>query len=145
MAKEKKKNSIWWIIGIILLGVLIYIIVSGKIVSISNIYKKPLPTSTPSPKPLTIFPPNINSPPQEEYVSMAKKDLAAKLKINMEEIKEVKTEPIDWNDTSLGCPEKGKLYPQVITSGLIITLSAEQQTYNYHAGLNRVITCKKSN
>ena len=72
---------------------------------------------------------------------MAKTDLADKLSIPISEIKTVQTEKTEFNDTSLGCPEKNKFYAQVITPGFNITLSAREKAYDYHAGSEKVVIC----
>ena len=45
----------------------------------------------------------------------------------------------EFRDASLGVPEPGKSYAQVITPGYIIVLRAEGGTYEYHAADNRVV------
>ncbi len=45
-------------------------------------------------------------------------------------------EPVDWPDTSLGCPEPDRFYAQVITPGFRLvfehTVGTEVQQYEYH-------------
>ena len=45
-------------------------------------------------------------------------------------------EPRDWPDTSLGCPEPGRVYAQVITPGFRLvfehTVGTEAQLFEYH-------------
>lgn len=148
--KNRKKNlkanlpidSKWLIVGLVLL-----LIVSIKAVSVFfgiNIKTVPTPIPTPTSSVKKILPPDAASLPRQIYLDMAKADLVNKLKINQQVIKEVKVEERSWNDTSLGCPEKGKMYPQVITPGFVITLSAIGETYIYHAGLDRVVSCSSN-
>lgn len=68
----------------------------------------------------------------ERLVQMAKEDLARRLQISVSEISVISVEAVDWPDTSLGCPEPGMAYAQVITPGYLIVLGAEGQTYEYH-------------
>lgn len=70
----------------------------------------------------------------EEALEMAKEHLATRLGIEPADISLVKMEKVDWPDTSLGVPEPGKMYAQVITPGYRIILSAEGKDYTYHAG-----------
>lgn len=77
-------------------------------------------------------------PEYSPVVDLAKKDLSEKLNIPVEEIKLVKEEAVDWPDTSLGYPEKGKMYAQVITSGFRIILKANDTIYEYHSDYKKI-------
>ena len=44
----------------------------------------------------------------------------------------VALEPVDWPNTSLGCPEPDMLYAQVITPGFRLVFEYEGQQYEYH-------------
>ena len=72
-------------------------------------------------------------PPEgaEQLINMAKTDLAQRLKINESEIQLVSIDDVDFPDTSLGVPEPGKFYAEVITPGFIIKLSSEDHVYQY--------------
>jgi hypothetical protein len=48
----------------------------------------------------------------------------------------------DWPDSSLGCPQPGMAYLQVITPGYLIVLRALGNDYMYHASYNYVILCQ---
>lgn len=51
---------------------------------------------------------------------------------------------MEWSDASLGCPQEGMMYAQVITPGYLIMLSAQGQTYEYHTDQKtNVIQCTK--
>lgn len=71
---------------------------------------------------------------QEEAVRLAKEHLSAELGISTDEIAVVLVEEVNWPDTSLGLPEPGKFYAQVVVPGFKITLRALGQDYLYHAG-----------
>jgi len=71
-------------------------------------------------------------------VDLAKKDLSERLNIPAGDIKLVKEEAVDWPDTSLGYPEKGMMYAQVITPGFRITLKARDKLYEYHSDYKRI-------
>lgn len=68
----------------------------------------------------------------ERLFGLARQDLASTLNVEMASIKLVETESMEWHDTSLGCPEPGKLYAQVITPGYRLTLTADGEQYVYH-------------
>ena len=76
-----------------------------------------------------------------DAVGLAKEDLASVLKAPADEIKLVRAEVTQWSDTSLGCPEPGKFYAQVITAGHLIVLSHAGKEYEYHAGRGHIVTC----
>ncbi|MBI4322482.1 MAG: hypothetical protein HY675_28655 [Chloroflexi bacterium] len=83
--------------------------------------------------------PPVASPQVERSVQ----DLAQRLGISQDQITVAKVEEVEWGDTSLGCPEPGKLYAQVIIPGYRITLSAKGQTYEYHTDTGqRVVLCQ---
>jgi hypothetical protein len=72
---------------------------------------------------------NIN----ENAVARAKADLAARLKIAANEIKEHSIESADFPDMSLGAPVSDEMSAQMITSGRRIRLNAQGQNYEYRA------------
>ena len=55
--------------------------------------------------------------PARSPESAAREALAEKLGIAADVPQLIVFEPVDWPDTSLGCPEPGKVYAQVITPG----------------------------
>ncbi len=81
--------------------------------------------------------------PENQLVEMAREDLADKLDLDVEEIEVLSVEPEDFPDASLGVPEAGKDYIQVITPGYVIELSADAERYRYHAGNGRVVFVPK--
>lgn len=147
--KEKKKD-LWklaqkyhW--GIVLVVIFIFILfnILGIRVFIINTFSKLLPTPTPThPQKINISPPSGLSTDQSNYTNLAVSELAKKLKIKKESIKVITVKSAEWNDTSLGCPEKGKLYIQTVTQGFVIELLAGGKTYIYNGGLNRVVYCQ---
>lgn len=77
-------------------------------------------------------------------VEIAKKDLAKRLKVRPESIELAKpVESVTWPDTSLGCPEPGMMYAQVLTPGYRFTLQSGGKLYRYHTGKDVVKLCKK--
>jgi hypothetical protein len=83
-----------------------------------------------------------NLPPVEKYVSLAKKDLASRLKIDAEKITLVKTEEKNWLNAALGCPSIGVFYAQGRVPGYRIWLGVEGKEYDYHTDLaGQVILC----
>ena len=60
---------------------------------------------------------------QEEILALVKGDLAAREGVDVEEIGHPSVEERTWSDASLGCPEEGMAYAEVLTPGYQITLS----------------------
>lgn len=78
-------------------------------------------------------------------VGQAKEDLARRKCIDTGEIALVAAESVNWPDTSLGCPEPGMMYAQVITPGYRIVLSCAGEAYEYHSDRgSRVVYCPRS-
>jgi len=77
-------------------------------------------------------------------IDLAKRDLARRKGVPIEEITVVRVEERDWPDTSLGCPQPGMMYAQVITPGYLIVLSHGGQTYEYHTDRSQsVVLCER--
>jgi len=135
-----KKNII--IIFIVLLILIFgYLLYRNKNLPNRSIISNLTPTATPIRS--TILPPGGDKFDQDYYIEKATSDLATKLNIDSSTIKVVSVTEHDWGDTSLGCPEKGKMYAQVITPGFIIVLTAGGNKYIYHSGGKSVITCQR--
>jgi hypothetical protein len=64
----------------------------------------------------------------------ARKDLAGRLGIPVEEIKLSRVESVTWPDSSLGCPQPGMAYSQVLTRGYLVVLEARGSLHEYHSG-----------
>jgi hypothetical protein len=57
---------------------------------------------------------------------------AAKLaNVSREELVIVRAEPVVWSDGSLGCPEPGMEYTQMLTNGYWVVIDAAGQTYDF--------------
>lgn len=83
-------------------------------------------------------------PGSEEILASAVADLAKQFDIPSDQIKLVSMERVEWSDTSLGCPQEGYMYAQVITPGYLLILAAQGQQYTYHTDLNTtIILCQK--
>jgi hypothetical protein len=75
-------------------------------------------------------------------VQAARRDLASRLGLSVADIRVVSVEAVDWPDSSLGCPEPGKMYLQVITPGYRVVLQAGGETYTYHTDRGtRAVLC----
>jgi len=70
--------------------------------------------------------------PGADPAERAKADLAARLGTTVDKIVVESVEEHTWSDTSLGLPEPGMVYAQVLTDGHIVTLGYDGRTYVYH-------------
>jgi hypothetical protein len=77
--------------------------------------------------------------PAAPLVALAKEDLVQRLGLGVDQIEVQSVTPADFPDASLGVPEPGQVYAQVITPGYVIELTVADQTYRYHASSERVV------
>ncbi len=65
-------------------------------------------------------------------VDAAVAEFAASAGVDTSEVQVVAVEPVTWPDSSLGCPQPGQSYLQVITPGFKVTLEAGEERAVYH-------------
>ena len=75
---------------------------------------------------------------REDAVRRARVDLAARLGIAEDEIKEDSVEDAEFPDASFGAGAAGELSAQMITPGWRIRLKARGEVYEYRANRNRL-------
>jgi len=104
------------------------------------------PTLQPTPSPTKAI--VISTPsPKAPYLSggsiekRAQEALANRLGISREEIEVIKVEEVEWPDTSLGCPEPGMVYTQVIVPGWRVVMRVNNAVYEYHSGGLHGVLC----
>jgi hypothetical protein len=83
----------------------------------------------------------VPDPVVAEFIETARSDLAAQLAVPPEEIILVRSEAVEWSDSSIGCREEGVEYIQVITFGYRIVLVWGEQHFEYHTDQHRMILC----
>jgi hypothetical protein len=112
---------------------------------------RPAPTETPAPQTGTspLPEPGLSpiSPlpgPPMPAASAAVAYLADELGITPQEVTVLASEPVEWADASLGCPQPGMMYAQVITPGYSFLLDAAGKQYKVHTDLTgqSVIVCQ---
>jgi hypothetical protein len=82
------------------------------------------------------------SPALQALIAKAKEDLAKRLSITVLEINVVEAAEVTWPDSSLGCPQEGMAYAQVLTPGYQILLEYRNNKYEYHSNKDTyVIYC----
>ena len=75
---------------------------------------------------------------REDAAKRARVDLAGRLGVAEDEIKEDSVEDADFPDASFGAGAPGEMSAQMITPGWRIRLRAGGQVYEYRANRNRI-------
>lgn len=75
-----------------------------------------------------------------EVVNLVRLDLAKKLGVELSQVKIKSYIETEWKDTSLGCPEPGMSYLQVITPGYKVVLESKQKEYQYNTDTSQTFT-----
>jgi hypothetical protein len=71
--------------------------------------------------------------------------IAADLGAAPEDLMVLRVEPRDWPDTSLGCPQPGEVYAEVITPGFLVEVEHAGERIEYHTDdQGNVIRCPDS-
>jgi hypothetical protein len=86
--------------------------------------KDPAPVSTDSdtPQPAGI---------SDAILSALRQDLARRSGAAADAIRVVSARAMQWNDGSMGCPQPGQFYMQVIVDGFHVILEAQGRDYDY--------------
>jgi hypothetical protein len=89
-------------------------------------------------------PPSIpTNPGLQSLIEKAKQDLAQRLAGSANDIVLLEAASVTWPDASLGCPQEGMMYAQVLTPGYLIRLKSGEQEFEYHTGRETtVIYCE---
>jgi len=80
-------------------------------------------------------------PEAEKVLAVAKADLMQRLGVSEEDILVKSVEGVQWPDSSLGCPQPGMMYLQVITPGFRVVLTVNGKDYEYHTDYQRAVPC----
>ena len=82
---------------------------------------------------------------ENQLIQQAKKDLSHRLSIEVDKDQLLEIRAVIWPDSSLGCPEPGKIYSQILQSGFLIRLEVERRMYFYHsAGMQKPFLCEET-
>lgn len=149
-----KRRNLGLIVAIVLLTMAGVVSCQGETPALPSVpASSPAPTitaptlqPTPSPTEAIVIPmpqPQTPYPSDMPIEEQAREALANQLGVSSEEIGVVEVEEVEWPDTSLGCPEPGMVYAQVITPGYRIVLEAAGENYEYHSDTQgRVVYCE---
>lgn len=75
----------------------------------------------------------------EALIARAVEDLAERLGVDADEISVINVDATQFPDASLGVPQPGESYAQVVTPGYVIQLAVGDQLYEYHASEERMV------
>ena len=84
--------------------------------------------TSPSPSPAVARPSAL-----QVLVEDARQDLAKRLSVPLTGVSVARTKTVVWPNASVGCPEPGMAYADVLTPGYQIVLKAEDREYEYHS------------
>ena len=145
--KINKINFLYILIGLLFACLMIVIILTSNFLNPDPVdYDAVNPQfATPTPTPLekddyvpsnTPTPEPTPTPEVPSFGGLFMAELSNKLGIKPSNIKLVSYEDTIFNDSSLGCPEPGKLYAQVLTPGWKILFNANGSIYEYHSNID---------
>jgi hypothetical protein len=92
---------------------------------------------TPGLRPATGVLPDMSI--DDKLIARAKKRLARRIGVADEKIVLKHIERVTWPDAGLGCPQKGRMYAQVLTPGYRLVLSNGTADFEYHTDDNRKV------
>ncbi len=78
---------------------------------------------------------------QQSATTRAKADLAERLNVSEDEIKEVSVSEKDFPDMSLGATVEDEMAAQMISSGWQINLESDSENYEYRADKYQLRLC----
>jgi len=97
----------------------------------------PPPSPTPIQGDTTDMNPVPSSPvPQglQSLIEKAKENLSTRLSIPISQIQLADARDVVWSNSSLGCPQPGMTYAEVLTPSYLIFLNVNNKDYEYHTG-----------
>ena len=74
-------------------------------------------------------------------IAAAKAHLVKSLKVELEKVELESATAATWPDASLGCPEKDRMYAQVVTDGYKVRLKVDGRSHEVHVAGSRVVSC----
>jgi hypothetical protein len=75
----------------------------------------------------------------QSLVDLARVNLARRLDVEIEVITVQGIDEVEFSDASMGVPQPGQAYAQLLTPGYVIRLAVAGRTYEYHASDERLV------
>jgi hypothetical protein len=79
--------------------------------------------------------------PQERAFALAIRTLAEHLHVPTDSVRLIDVTPVEWRDSSLGCPERGMVYTPAVVEGVRVRLEALGGQYEVHTAGERAVVC----
>jgi len=85
-------------------------------------------------------------PPSAAAIELARDTLISQKKLLLRNLTLESSQAMQWPDSSLGCPQPGMMYAQVLTSGFQVTFSEAPSGHIHyvHIGNGRAVVCDKT-
>ena len=78
-------------------------------------------------------------------VDSALDDAASHLGVSKDQLSVAQVQAQQWPDSSLGCPQPGQLYSQIVTPGYLVRISGSGTELEYHTDTRaRVTLCHET-
>lgn len=84
-----------------------------------------------------------NEPGAQAAVAAVMQAAAARLNVAPGQVQVERVEAREWSDASLGCPQPGMMYAQVLTDGFLVVVAGGGQRLEYHTDRSgRAVFCR---
>lgn len=85
-----------------------------------------------------------HNPDAQTAVDAAVRDAAGRAGVPAAQLRVESVEQREWRDSSLGCPQPGMFYAQVITPGYLIIIAGGGKRFEYHTDTRgRAVMCRE--
>jgi hypothetical protein len=89
--------------------------------------------------------PGSADPAAQPAIDAALADAANRLGVPRAQLRAARVERREWPDASLGCPQPGMMYAQVITPGYLVVVAGASKQLEYHTDTRgRAVFCRES-
>lgn len=78
---------------------------------------------------------------QRTALDLAMDALAERADLTAISVQQQRVQPTQWPNSSLGCPQPGMSYLDVIVPGFLVSLMADGKPYTVHVGNGRAVVC----
>ncbi len=84
-------------------------------------------------------------PRTQPVVDAVLRAASTRLNVPAAQLRVERVESREWNDSSLGCPQPGMMYAQVITPGYLVIVAGGGKRLEYHTDTSgRAVLCKET-
>ena len=85
-----------------------------------------------------------HSPEAQGAIDASVRDAAARVGVPEAQLRVESAEQREWRDSSLGCPQPGMFYAQVITPGYLVIVAGGGKRLEYHTDTRgRAVMCRE--